>query len=68
MQIITRRVNESIVVDAAITVTVVEVETDKVTLEIVESDGSTQQVIFSRNLECDDDQADLAAHAEVAHC
>jgi hypothetical protein len=60
MQIITRRANERILIDQQLTVRVLEVLADEVTLEIAGPDGDVRQV----TLRCDLHAADEPAVAE----
>jgi hypothetical protein len=60
MQIITRRANERILIDQQLTVKVLEVLANEVTLEIAGPDGDVQQV----TLRCGSHVADESAVAE----
>jgi hypothetical protein len=63
LQIITRRANERILIDQQLTVTVLEVLADEVTLEIAGPDGDVQQV----TLRCAAPAREMPAASELVH-
>jgi hypothetical protein len=65
MQIITRRANERILIDQQLTVTVLEVLEDEVTLEIADSDGDVRQVTLRCQAPADEP---IDADFELACC